>query len=123
MRDSLFNNDTKPFFSKAYNPNRKAPLFLVKILQVTSSFNNKTLQLWKDYNKLDLNNLDKRLCQLARELTLHLNSIDEDKYITPLKNTGLSDRAILDAVLVVSYFNFVNHMVLGVGGPIQGYKY
>ncbi len=85
-------------------------------------------QLRDNYNKLDLNNVDKRLCQLARELTLNPNSIDDDKYITPLKNTGLSDRAILDAVLVISYFNFVNRMVLGLGvetneEEIQGYKY
>lgn len=85
-------------------------------------------QLRNDYNKLDLDNVDKRLCQLARELTLNPNSINEDKYITPLKNTGLSDRAILDAVLVISYFNFVNRMVLGLGvetdeQEVQGYKY
>ncbi len=85
-------------------------------------------QLRNDYNKLDLDNVDKRLCQLARELTLNPHSINEDKYITPLKNMGLSDRAILDAVLVISYFNFVNRMVLGLGvetneEEVQGYKY
>lgn len=85
-------------------------------------------QLRNDYNKLDLDNVDKRLCQLARELTLNPNGINKDKYITPLKNTGLSDRAILDAVLVISYFNFVNRMVLGLGvetdeQEVQGYKY
>lgn len=85
-------------------------------------------QLRVDYDKLDLNNVDKRLCQLARELTLNPNSINKDKYITPLKNTGLSDRAILDAVLVISYFNFVNRIVQGLGveadeQEVQGYKY
>lgn len=85
-------------------------------------------QLRLNYNKVDLNNVDKRLCQLARDLTLNPNSIDENKYINPLKNTGLSDRAILDAVLVISYFNFVNRMVLGLGvetdeKEVQGYKY
>lgn len=85
-------------------------------------------QLCSNYNKVDLNNVDKRLCQLAKDLTQNPNSINEDKYITPLKNTGLSDRAILDAVLVISYFNFVNRIVLGLGveadeKEVQGYKY
>lgn len=89
---------------------------------------NRIEQLRSNYNKLDLNNVDKRLCQLARELTLNPGSINEEKYIQPLKNTGLSDRAILDAVLVISYFNFVNRMVLGLGvetseEEMQGYKY
>lgn len=85
-------------------------------------------QLREDYNKLDLNNVDKRLCQLAKILTKNPNGVDEDKHLQPLKNTGLSDRAILDAVLVISYFNFVNRMVLGLGvetneEEMQGYKY
>lgn len=85
-------------------------------------------KLREDYNKLDLDNVDKRLCQLAKMLTKHPDKMDEDKYLQPLKNTGLSDRAILDAVLVISYFNFVNPMVLGLGvetnqDEMQGYKY
>ncbi len=89
---------------------------------------NSVEQLRINYDRLNLNNIDKQLCRLARELTLHPNKIDEDQYISPLRNTGLSDRAILDAVLVVSYFNFANRMVLGLGvetdeQEMQGYKY
>ena len=85
-------------------------------------------QLRDNYNKLDLNNVDTQLCQLAKVLTKNPNGVDEDKHLQPLKNTGLSDRAILDAVLVISYFNFVNRMVLGLGvetneEEMQGYKY
>ena len=85
-------------------------------------------ELREDYNNLDLDNVDKRLCQLAKVLTKHPDKMDEDKHLQPLKNTGLSDRAILDAVLVISYFNFVNRMVLGLGletnvEEMQGYKY
>jgi len=88
----------------------------------------KVEQLKKNYNKLDLNNVDSRLCWLARKLTQKPDHIDEKKDIEPLKNTGLSDRAILDAVLVISYFNFVNRIILGLGveadeEEIQGYKY
>jgi len=88
----------------------------------------KVQQLREDYNKLDLDNLDARLCRLARKLTLKPGDIDEEKDVQPLKNMGLSDRALLDAVLVVSYFNFVNRMVQGLGvetdeEEVQGYKY
>jgi uncharacterized peroxidase-related enzyme len=85
-------------------------------------------KLRSNYNQVDLNNVDKRLCKLARKLTLNPNTIDESTHIDPLKNMGLSDRAILDAVLVISYFNFVNRIVQGLGvetdeKEVQGYKY
>jgi uncharacterized peroxidase-related enzyme len=89
---------------------------------------NRVDQLRSNYNRADLSNVDKRLCQLARELTLNPESINESTHIDPLKNMGLSDRAILDAVLVISYFNFVNRIVQGLGveadeEEVQGYKY
>lgn len=45
-----------------------------------------------------------------------------------LRQYGLSDSAILDATLVVSYFNFVNRMVLNLGVELEedagkNYKY
>ena len=44
-----------------------------------------------------------------------------------LKQEGLDDRAVLDAALVISYFNFVNRMVLGLGVHLEedagGYEY
>lgn len=88
----------------------------------------KVEQLSSDFNRLDLNNVDARLCNLARKLTLSPDSIEEETDIQPLKNIGLSDRAILDAVLVISYFNFVNRMVQGLGveadeEEVKGYKY
>lgn len=88
----------------------------------------KISQLRKDYNKLDLDPVDARLCKLAQQLTISPESINEEEDILPLKNSGLSDRAILDAVLVISYFNFVNRIVMGLGveadeQEVQGYKY
>lgn len=85
-------------------------------------------KLRDDFNTLDLDNVDKRLCKLAKVLTEHPGKMDEGKYLQPLKNTGLSDRAILDAVLVISYFNFVNRMILGLRvetneEEMKGYKY
>ncbi len=45
------------------------------------------------------------------------NITEED--VSHLKDSGLSDKAILDLVLVVSYFNFVNRLVLGTGVPLE----
>lgn len=85
-------------------------------------------QLRADFKKVDLNEIDIRLCQLARTLTINPDYIDEDEHINPLKKLGLSDRAILDAVLVISYFNFVNRIVMGLGvesdpEEVEGYNY
>ena len=94
---------------------------------------------WKDDEKIDLliNNIEESglsdremaLCRFAKELTIHPGSFEEQKSFTDrLKEKGLSDHAILDATLVVSYFNFVNRTVLSLGveandDEIQGYKY
>ena len=88
----------------------------------------KVNQLRKDYSKIELSEVDLHLCKLADKLTLKPHDIDEQKDIQPLKELGLTDRAILDATLVISYFNFVNRMVLGLGietneQEVKGYNY
>ena len=87
----------------------------------------KTNQLKKDYKQLDLSTQDQLLCDYAWELTKNPGSETELSHIKPLKEEGLSDRAILDATLVISYFNFVNRIVLSLGVHIEenvgGYNY
>lgn len=93
---------------------------------------------WKDDEKLsslvsDFNNAGLRekeilLCEFARELTLHPDSFQDDTIIEKLRKTGLSDNAILDATLVVAYFNFVNRIVLSLGvesddNELKGYRF
>lgn len=84
--------------------------------------------LRKNYSKVELSEIDLQLCKLAEKLTKAPFDLNEEKDIQPLKYLGLSDRAVLDATLVISYFNFVNRMVLGLGvetdeEEIKGYKY
>ena len=95
-------------------------------------------QFWKDDSKLDslkknylrvnLNAKDLALCIFSETLTKN-NEITHYKNLTQeLKDIGYSDEAILDASLVVSYFNFVNRMVLSLGVAIEddngkNYKY
>jgi uncharacterized peroxidase-related enzyme len=84
-------------------------------------------QLIQDYTQLDLSEQDRLLCDLAQELTLRPGEGKIEAIIEGLKHTGLEDRAILDAVLVVSYFNFSNRIVMGLDIELEadpgGYKY
>jgi uncharacterized peroxidase-related enzyme len=95
------------------------------------------MHYWKDETKIsslieqnysdDFNFRDKALCQYARTLTLQSQKSNEQQ-IKLLKESGLSEREILDATLVISYFNFVNRIVLGLGlnaneDEIKGYNY
>lgn len=68
------------------------------------------------------------ISQFARQLTMNPSAQIIDSKIQRLKSMGFSDRAILDMNLVISYFNFVNRMVLGLGLELEkdageGYKY
>lgn len=76
------------------------------------------------WNALDVRTA--RLCQYAEKLTRNPASIREAD-ITLLRDSGLDDRAILDAAQIASYFNFVNRLVLGLGVGLEsrhdGYKY
>src|SRR6056297_414481 len=97
------------------------------------------LAYWKDEERVKmLANPDKResaslskgellLCRYADQLT-KLPSENTSQIIQKIKDTGFTDRAVLDATQVVAYFNFVNRMVLGLGvtftaDEIKGYKY
>lgn len=83
--------------------------------------------LRKDYTSIDLKKEDIVLCNLAWNLTEKPSDIGKED-IELLKKEGLMDRAILDATLVISYFNFVNRIVMGLGveldeEEVKGYKY
>lgn len=87
----------------------------------------KTNQLKADYTQLELSETDTVLCDYAKSLTEDPNGKNK-LLIERLKELGLSDRAILDASLIIAYFNFVNRVVLGLGLAIneeelEGYEY
>ncbi|MBI5246228.1 MAG: peroxidase-related enzyme [Elusimicrobia bacterium] len=67
-----------------------------------------------------------RLCQYAEKLTRNPASVREAD-VASLRDTGLDDRAILDAAQIAAYFNFVNRLVLGLGVGLEeergGYRY
>jgi len=85
-------------------------------------------QLIEDYTQLDLSPTDQQLCQLAQKLTLQPNFEGKQGLLDDLRTTGLDDRALLDATLVIAYFNFANRLVLGLGVELEadggtGYHY
>ncbi|MFO8064774.1 MAG: peroxidase-related enzyme [Spirochaetota bacterium] len=87
----------------------------------------RTEQLGSDYRALELAPVDRALCDYAWELTTDPGAAERADPTAALREQGLSDRAVLDATLVVSYFNFVNRMVLGLGVELEkdpgGYEY
>lgn len=96
------------------------------------------LQYWKTADRVELlkqkpleaavGKRELALCQYAIELTLHPDEFEGVNLTENLRLSGLDDRAILDATLVVGYFNFVNRIVLGLGVEMEpqagtGFKY
>lgn len=96
------------------------------------------LQYWKTEDRVELlkqipleaavGEREQALCQFAIELTLHPDYFEGVNRTENLRLAGLDDRAILDATLVVGYFNFVNRIVLGLGVEMEshagsGFKY
>ncbi|WP_420317526.1 peroxidase-related enzyme [Ekhidna sp.] len=80
-----------------------------------------------DFERAPLNKKEQALCRFAKELTMHPEKSNDAGLINPLKDEGFTDREILDATLVIAYFNFVNRIVLGLGVSLEenpgGYKY
>ncbi len=68
--------------------------------------------LTRDFKKASLDNLDTLLCQLAEIVTTSPNSKKIQSLIKKLKKEEVSDRAVLDATMIIAYFNFVNRIVL-----------
>ncbi|MHA2169168.1 MAG: peroxidase-related enzyme [Candidatus Kariarchaeaceae archaeon] len=63
--------------------------------------------------------LDFALVEFAKKLTREPD-ITSDEDIRILRHHGFNDRAILDTILIIGYFNFVNRLVLGTGIPVEG---
>jgi uncharacterized peroxidase-related enzyme len=67
------------------------------------------------------------LLSYAVKLTHNPDSVTE-RDVRRLGEAGFSDRAVLDAALIIGYFNFVNRIALGLGvthspDEIKGYTF
>ena len=90
---------------------------------------NKRLGLFlRDYTKAGLSDQDLLLCLLSEQLTIKPAFSGKEELIRRIKDNGLGDRAVLDAHMIISYFNFVNRLVVGLGvdgdaSENSGYQY
>lgn len=80
-----------------------------------------------DYHLVDLTNREKVICAFSKKLTMDPSAFENPDLIQILRNVGLTDSGILDAVMVAAYFNFVNRIVLALDVDLEiesgGYKY
>ena len=68
----------------------------------------------RDWRTAPLSEIDYALCAYADKITHHPSETTADD-IQALRDCGLSDRAIHDAVQVISYFNYINRVADGLG--------
>jgi uncharacterized peroxidase-related enzyme len=71
-----------------------------------------------DYRKASLAPKERALLDFAVRLTREPSSCARND-VEALRALGWSDRAILDATLVVSYFGFVNRVAHGLGVELE----
>ncbi len=87
----------------------------------------KALIFAQDFRQAELQEKERVLCEYAEKLTKNPSAAAEEDYTAPLKDSGWSERAILDATLVISYFNFVNRIVMALSVEAErdtgGYHY
>ncbi|MFN2458776.1 MAG: peroxidase-related enzyme [Chitinophagaceae bacterium] len=89
---------------------------------------NRVEQLKSNYHSAGLSEEEHAMCDFSVHLTQYPAAHENEDYTQQLRNKGLDDSAILDVVLVTSYFNFVNRMVMALGVQLEehrgeGYKY
>ena len=65
-----------------------------------------------DYTQADLTCQDRALCDFAVKLTRSPGAMEVGD-VDRLRSEGLDDRAIHDAVQVISYFNYINRIADG----------
>lgn len=68
----------------------------------------------RDPLSAELSELDRALVEFAKKLTLEPHSMNPDD-LDSLRRQGLDDRAIHDAVQVISLFNYYNRLADGMG--------
>ena len=71
---------------------------------------------------------DAVLCDFALHLTKHPGEHENTDFTESLRNHDFTDEGILDTVLVIAYFNFVNRIALSLGlhvdeNEMKGYTY
>jgi len=77
-----------------------------------------TKRLKLDYRKADLTPRERALCDYAVKLTEDPGNIGPDD-LKPLREAGLTDKDIHDAVQVIAYFNYINRIADALGTDLE----
>jgi len=72
----------------------------------------------RDYREAPLDARQRALCEFAEKLTRQPSRMTPEN-CQRLRSEGLSDRDILDAVEVISYFNYINRVADGLGVDLE----
>lgn len=72
----------------------------------------------RDYREAPLDARQRALCEFAEKLTRQPSRMTAED-CQRLRSEGLSDRDILDAVEVISYFNYINRVADGLGVDLE----
>ncbi|HOO59141.1 MAG TPA: peroxidase-related enzyme [Candidatus Mcinerneyibacteriales bacterium] len=80
-----------------------------------------------DYSSVTLSEKQFAMLSYARSLTKEPSSVDKSA-VDQMKKAGFSDEEVLNINLIVSYFNFVNRIAMGLGvetseSEASGYQY
>ncbi len=80
-----------------------------------------------DYKTVKLPDRESAMLEYAEKLTLRPSEVRRED-VERLRCSGLTDEEILDANLIIGYFNFVNRVALGLGVEFDekessGYRY
>lgn len=67
-----------------------------------------------DFRQAELSTRERALCEFAEKLTLSPSRMTHED-CKRLRVVGLTDRDILDAVEVISYFNYINRVADALG--------
>ena len=74
-----------------------------------------------DFREGNLTPRQHALCEFAEKVTLELAAMQQED-VGALRKVGLDDGAILDAVLVISFFNYINRVVDAIGLELEPYE-
>lgn len=75
-------------------------------------------QINRDYTRAKLTDADRALCDFACKVTRNPSDVVAAD-VERLRTAGLDDRAINDAVQVISFFNYINRVADALGIDLE----